>query len=315
MAGSAAGATLVTVGAGTIVARRRVRALRAIPDPTPMSRLVRPDGVERTVVTADGAQLATITCGDGPQTLVLAHGWTADLRTWDLVRGPLADNGWRLVMFDQRGHGESTVGSLGFDLDLLGADLAAVLEQLDLHDVTVLGHSMGGIGAQLLAIAHPEVCATRVRGLVLLSTLANNRSLPGATMVARMLQSAAYERYRTLETSISIALTTRVFGDRVTPSMIQRSREMFLDCPTSTVLGAGSAISDFDLRDRLRSVDLPALVICGDRDRLTPPAASRELAAALPASRLELLEGCGHIVPFERPDDLVSLVCELATAA
>ncbi|MEM8905803.1 MAG: alpha/beta hydrolase [Actinomycetota bacterium] len=298
------------VGGSVFAASRRLRRLRETPDPDPLPPLRRPDGEHRTVVTDDGTELSTWTTGEnGPgPTIVLGHGWTSDLRTWQLVHDPLVVAGYRVVVWDQRGHGRSTVGDAGFGVDLLGSDLAAVLDQLDLHDVIVAGHSMGGIGVQSFALDHPDVVADRVRGLVLVATL--GRSVPGVPFSAfkALVGSERYQRLRAEPSSLAMLAHLRAFGPGIRPSVVERNREVFLDCPTSTVIGALEPLVDFDLTDRLPTVTVPALVVTGDADHVTPTSRSSELDDLLPDSRLHRFAGVGHMIPLERPIELAGLI-------
>lgn len=307
---AAALAASALAGGAVFSASRQLRRLRATPDPDPMGPFRRPDGLRRTVVTDDGTELATITSGDdgdGP-TIVLGHGWTSDLRTWQLVHDPLIVAGYRVVTWDQRGHGESTVGSSGFGLEQLGSDLAAVLTQLDLRDAIVAGHSMGGIGVQALALGHREVVAERVRGLVLVATL--GRSVRGVPVgaISRVLGSDLYERRREQPSPIATLAHLRAFGPGVRPSIVERNTEVFLDCPTSTVIGALEPLTDFDLTDQLHTITTPALVVTGEVDRVTPTGRSRELHQLLPDARIHSFAGVGHMIPLERPTELVGLI-------
>ncbi len=297
-------------GAATFSANRQLRRLRDTPDPDPMPSFRRPDGTLRTIVADDGAELATITAGDDGDapTIVLGHGWTSDLRTWQLVHDPLVVAGYRVVTWDQRGHGESTVGSSGFGVEQLGSDLAAILTQLDLRDAIVVGHSMGGIGVQSMALGHPEVVADRVRGLVLVATLGRSvRTIPFGAF-SRLLGSDLYERRREQRSAIATLAHLRAFGPGVRPSIVERNREVFLDCPTSTVIDALEPLVDFDLTDRLHTIATPTLVVTGDVDRVTPTSRSRELHQLLPDARIHSFGGVGHMIPLERPTELVGLI-------
>lgn len=313
-AAAAAFLTSALVGSAVLSASRRLRRLRDTPDPDPLPQLRRPDGIRRTVVTDDGAELATITtsASDDPgPTIVLGHGWTSDLRTWQLVHDPLVVAGYRVVTWDQRGHGESTVGTSGFVVEQLGSDLATVLIDLDLRDAIVVGHSMGGIGVQSLALSHPDVVAERVRALVLVSTV--GRSVPGTPLraIRRLLDSDLYERQRERRSALATLVQLRAFGPSVRPSIVERNREVFLDCPTSTVIGALEPLVDFDLTDRLNTITTPTLVVTSDVDRVTPTSRSRELHQLLPDARIHSFAGVGHMLPLERPTELAGMIDRL----
>ena len=122
-----------------------------------------------TVPTPDGGQLHVEELGAGPPVLLL-HGHGAALSTFARLGRELAARGNHVVALDLRGFGRSTpVPDHPFDFDDLVDDVVVVLAALDLRDVVVVGHSMGGTIALGLAVHHPDVVAERVRGLVLLN--------------------------------------------------------------------------------------------------------------------------------------------------
>ena len=94
------------------------------------------------ITARDGTRLACFDQGVG-KPVVLIHGWTLASEIWTLQTDWLASRGIRVVAYDRRGHGTSAKPADGYDYDTLAADLAAVLDRLDLRDVTLVGHSMG----------------------------------------------------------------------------------------------------------------------------------------------------------------------------
>ena len=103
--------------------------------------------------------------------MVLAHGFGFTLLGWNLVWDELLNRGYRVIAFDQRGHGGSTLGSDGVDSATMAADYAAVLEHFDVRDGVLVGHSMGGFIAIRAVLDHPEL-GRRLGGLVLFATWA-----------------------------------------------------------------------------------------------------------------------------------------------
>src|SRR3954469_11186175 len=96
-----------------------------------------------TITTKDGTQIYYKDWGTGP-VVTFSHGWPLNADAWDGQMLFLAQNGYRAVAHDRRGHGRSSQASSGNDMDGYADDLAAVIEALDLHDVTLVGHSTGG---------------------------------------------------------------------------------------------------------------------------------------------------------------------------
>src|SRR5262249_5289344 len=129
---AATGAGLVAVGGGS--ARARV----AKPEDSTSNALRTP-----FIVTRDGASLFYKDWGKG-KPVVFVHGWALNSDMWQYQMIHLTGQGLRCVSYDSRGHGRSSDPGQGYDYDTLADDLAAVIERLDLREVTLVGHSMGG---------------------------------------------------------------------------------------------------------------------------------------------------------------------------
>jgi len=310
-AGVAAG-----VAGGAYGAQRAVlRGLRHRPDPD-AGRLGRmPFDEARRLPTHDGGSIATVSRGDrGAPTIVFAHGVTLTSRVWVKQFESLPKAGIRVVAFDHRGHGDSTSGTTGHSVENLGRDLLTVLEGLDLRDAVVVGHSMGGIALQELAVRHARPIQERVRGMVLLSSLGKT---PLST--ARKLRCAA-ERVSEKFSLGSVmsrpdvgTMFARIgFGRDPLASHVELTREMLASCPADTSREAVASLFGFDLTAELPSITLPTLVVCGSRDVITPAAESRRLAELIPGARLVVFEHAGHMLMLERTEELDALLLDFA---
>lgn len=235
------------------------------PVPLPEGRLVR--------VRGRGEFFVRDTGGDGPAVLLL-HGWAvpSDLN-WAGVYRPLAREGYRVLAMDHRGHGRGLRSPAPFRLVDCAADAAGVLEQLDLGPVLVVGYSMGGPIAQLLARDSREL----VSGIVLCATATNWRD-PRLALLWRSMAAAR--------------LTLGLFPMAFWQAMV------FLggmpEGPTrawvTSELGRGSArdiaeagreLARYDSREWLGSLDVPAAVLVTTRDSAVPPDRQREVARLL----------------------------------
>ena len=139
--------------------------------------MAEPQGEEILIPRSDGTVLRALVAGDGPP-VVFVHGYTATIDEWNFVWDELVAKGFRVIAFDQRGHGGSTLGSEGIGSEPMAADVAAVLRHFGIRDGVLVGHSMGGFVTIRAMIDHPDV-AQRLRGLVLFATWAG-RVLDGA---------------------------------------------------------------------------------------------------------------------------------------
>ena len=170
-AGVAAAASGVAYGAQRVAASR----VRRRPDADAGVDLAPPADEVRVLDSHDGGTISVLcrgsASGPGP-TIVLCHGVTLSVRTWVKQLEHLPQLGFSVLAVDSRGHGDSRTGESGHSVANLALDLRTALEVLDVRNAVLVGHSMGGIAVQALAAYHPEVVEERVRGIVLLSTLA-----------------------------------------------------------------------------------------------------------------------------------------------
>ena len=127
--------------------------------------------------TPDGAELAVWDLeGDGPDApvVVLPHCWGCSHEIWLPVARRLRAQGFRVVLYDQRGHGASTRGTAPLAIETLAHDLTAVLDATDVRDVVLAGHSMGGMTIMSLATYRPDVFKERAKATVLVATAATS---------------------------------------------------------------------------------------------------------------------------------------------
>jgi pimeloyl-ACP methyl ester carboxylesterase len=190
-------------------------------------------------------------------------------------------------------------------------------------DVIVAGHSMGAMSIAAWAGQH-EVAA-RVRGVMLMNTglsgliLATKlvpALLPGAVAepLARWAFMGNAMPIPPVSTAVSRALIRFIaFGPYASDAEVDFYERMLVRCPPAVRAHAGMAMTDMDLVDALTRITVPALVLSGRRDRLTPPVQAERIAAGLPnLVRLVELPGIGHMGPLESPHELVMALLELA---
>lgn len=310
IAGAAAGA----VGLAYATERALVARLRHRDDPDSGDALVPEFEEARILDSHDGGTIYTISRGDGP-VVVFCHGVTLSSRVWAKQFASFPAAGFRAVAFDSRGHGESRVGETGHSLDNLADDLRTVLDELDLRDVVLVGHSMGGMAVQAFAIRHPEVVRERVAGLVLLSTSSHNL-VSDAKRVRGALEAVvnagpdvgSLMRQRNL----GMLLARIGFGADPHPTHVEATRQMLASCDKSTTREAVSALLHLDLTEGLPTIAVRTLVAVGSADALTPPRDSRRIAELVPDAQLVEYPGGGHMLMYERTEAIDALIMEFA---
>jgi pimeloyl-ACP methyl ester carboxylesterase len=312
--GLVAGVAAGTVGLAYATERALVARLRRRDDPDAGVELVPKFDDARMLDSHDGGTIYTISRGAGP-VVVFCHGVTLSSRVWAKQFDAFPAAGFRAVAFDSRGHGESRVGDTGHSLDNLADDLRTVLDELDLRDVVLVGHSMGGMAVQAFAIRHPDVVAERVAGLVLLSTSSHNlvsdaKRVRGA--LERLVNVGPDVGTFMRQRNLGLLLARIGFGDDPHPSHVEATREMLAACDKATTREAMSALLHLDLTEGLPKVHVPTLVIVGTADALTPPRDARRIAELVPEARLVEYPGSGHMLMYERTDELDALIMDFA---
>ena len=316
-------ALLAAAGAagGAIVAKRSLQARVARWDTNPDHCDGDPLGLparttEIDVVAGDGARLRGHRCGDpsGP-TVLLVHGYIESVRFWAPVVRRLVDAGLDVVVVDQRGHGESARGDAPFDCDTLAGDVRAWVEQLDLHDAVLVGHSMGGVSALAFAGTHADVAAERLRAMVLVATFASSEPLGlppvrfDLTRPMRMLERALGAE------TLGLLLLTRAFGTYPTRAALEATRDGVLATDLRTRVDAAHLLRDFDVSSTLPDIQVDTVVVAGTHDRLTPLWGNEAIADRIPGARLEVLPGMGHMLMFEAPDAVTDAIVQATKPA
>jgi pimeloyl-ACP methyl ester carboxylesterase len=313
-AGIAAGAV-----AGGIIGRTVVRRHRQ-PDPEAGEALgqLPPDDLG-TVRSFDGTELAVRAAGDPTApTLVFAHGFSLDLTTWHYQWTGLSDR-FRCVLFDFRSHGRSGPAVRGdLSLSAMAHDLAAVIDAVEGQGrIVVAGHSMGGMSVLQMAESRPDVFAGRLAGVVLTGTASADLLRGAMGSVTELLRPRlgsirqAAERVNRVRRYVvsrpgdlgGLAARLTQFGPDASHHVVDHVVALAARAPSAVWTEGLAGLMDMDLRHTVRHVRVPALVIVGEHDRVTPPAAAVELAGELPDGRLEIVPGAGHVPMMERHEE------------
>lgn len=309
-----AGLTATAV-AGGIAARTIVRRHRR-PDPEAEEplELLPPEDLG-PVRSFDGTELAVRAAGPpGAPTLVFAHGFSLDLTTWHYQWIELSRR-YRCVLFDFRSHGRSARAVDGdLSLQAMAHDLAAVLEVAVPEGRGLLvAHSMGAMAALAFAEARPDLIGPRVAGVVLAGATGRDLFRGAMGSVAGLLRPglgtlreaiARMDRIRRHLVSRpgdigGLATRMTQFGPEASPHLVDHVTRLAARARSEVWTDGLLALVGLDLRHAARHVRVPALVVVGERDRVTPPAQGIELAAALPEGRLAVIPGAGHLAMLE----------------
>ena len=233
----AAGAAAGIAAAAWASQRLAARNIRRAPDADASRVLDTPIYVDCHLDTPDRGTIHVVESGEGPP-IMLSHGVTLSVRTWFHQLELLPKEGYRAIAYDHRGHGESVLGEAGHSLDNLADDVKTVLLGLDLRDAVLVGHSMGGVAVQSFVIRNPELAAERVRGIVLLSTLAKtpfgSRSTQMKSRLERVFKRVPDTGKLWAQPNLGLLAARVGFGKDAHPSHVELVRRMMLACPAET---------------------------------------------------------------------------------
>ncbi|MFE7137323.1 alpha/beta fold hydrolase [Streptomyces sp. NPDC057644] len=295
-----------------------------------MSRLLHRDAVppvpaaELTVRSADGARIHVELHGpEHAPAVVLAHGWTCNIRFWDAqIRDLAADH--RVIAYDQRGHGLTPEpGPGGYSTNALADDLEAVLGATLApgRKAVLAGHSMGGMTVAAAA-ARPGVrehaaavllCSTGVTRLTAEALVLPLRAGALRTRLTTAVLGAKAPLGPVNPVSRKV-LKYATMGRGSAPDRVDACARIVHACPRRARVEWGHVLSELDLAAGVRELRVPTAVIAGTDDRLTPPVHARAIAAALPVGLgLTELTGMGHMTPVEAPEAVSAKIRELVT--
>ena len=292
-------------------------------------------------VSANGIRIEYETFGDRLNpAILLIMGYAAQMIAWpESFCAALADRGFFVIRFDNRDVGRSThfdgqktpsvarslIASLlnikirtPYFLDDMADDVIGLLDALDIRTAHVVGASMGGMIAQIIASGHAE----RVRSLTSMMSTSGHRSLPGPK--AKVLKLVLLQKKKTRDPDAIIDYMTefwQLIGSPGFPTPTEERKRLITswverDCDMdATVRQFAAMAADGDRSARLQSIDRPTLVIPGEDDPLIRVECGRHTAANIAGANLQIIPGMGHDLPEQLVPRLVELVASHCSAA
>ncbi|MFM8361421.1 MAG: alpha/beta fold hydrolase [Haliscomenobacter sp.] len=269
-------------------------------------------GEEKVITTFDGADIHTIAAGSGIP-IVLAHGYASDMHCWNLVAESLVARNYKVIAFDQRGHGRSTIGSDGIGSRQMASDYLAVLSAYEVEGGVLVGHSMGGFVAIRALIEESADMADYLRGCLLLATFAgdvNRRNLQNRVQIA--LIRSGWMDVLIRNHSIALALAKSLLGDEKNPDMMNVFVEVFKQSNLKSLLPILNAFVKENRYSKLSEISVPCTIMVGEKDKTTPPFHTDYLHRGIQRSRLVRVPTKGHMLNWEAPEILVEEIARLA---
>jgi len=250
--------------------------------------------------TARGLRFYYLDVGEGTP-VVLLHPAPLDHQVWLYTLLPLSEH-FRVLAVDQRCFGRSSKPEHPFTIPDYGEDLGAFLDALEISAAHILGISLGGIAAQLLALRQPS----RVQKIVLIATTAHTTTVQ---FVHERLERLRSEDFDSWYRFVAGTLFSRTFqatelGRYLMGDFVRRARQL----NRASMMRFYEALQHFDITDELPRITAPTLVVAGGQDVTFE--FSRRIAEAIPGAAFAPIERSGRNVPLEAPADFNRLVIE-----
>jgi 3-oxoadipate enol-lactonase len=253
-------------------------------------------------VEVENIEMAYRVDGSGEPVLLIG-GFTMVKESWEPQVVELAKQ-FRVISFDNRGVGETTVPAEPFTVAEMAADTVGLMDALGIDSAHIFGVSMGGLIAQVLALDYPD----RVRKVALGCTSHGGRHAVQPHKEVMELLAKASDPTIPVREAIRLRLPT-IFSDRFIRAEPERLEEFVRlteqHWPTPQgAAGQMGALSVFNVKKRLGEIRCPVLAITGSEDRMMPPENSRLLAEGIAGAELYLVEEAGHSFFFEKPAEV-----------
>jgi 3-oxoadipate enol-lactonase len=235
--------------------------------------------------------------------LVLIHGLADDHRAWRRALPDLALR-HRIVLYDLRGHGQTSLGEPDGTLRQLSDDLVALMDAIAVDRADVAGFSLGGTIAMRAGMDHPD----RVRRLALVATSSRVGRSAAAWYRERVEMVERGDRHlrQTLDGD-----TADVYAEapaELEEGLLIRRQSTADPRGFGNACAAMAALNAAPLDPELHAIAAPTLIVAADKDRLCPPRAAEIIASGIGGSRLEIIAGAGHAIPVEKPHELAGLI-------
>lgn len=224
--------------------------------------------------------------------ITFSHSLAANCNLWDLQARSFSQD-YRVLCFDSRGHGRSSVPAGAYTMHELALDTVGLWDALGIAQSSFVGLSLGGMIGQVLATAFPE----RLDKLVLCDTTCRISQESKPTWEERINLAKSEGMQALVQGTINRWLSVKFQTEH--PEETQRIKEMIENTPVPGFVGCCQAISEFDVSGELFQVKAPTLILVGENDAGTPVIAAEEIQSNIPGSELEVLPEAQHLSNIE----------------
>ncbi len=229
--------------------------------------------------------------GDGPVVL-FSNSLASNLTMWDLQIAALTERGYRVLRYDSRGHGQSAVAEGPYSIAMLTSDVVRLMDAFGLHKVHFCGLSLGGMVGQMLGAMHGD----RLISLTLCSTTAY---MALKESWDERIESAQKNGMRAAVEATVDRWLTKASQERL-PDEVEKIGHMIINTAVDGYCASGIATQTMDLRETIRTISVPTLVLVGEHDPSTPVAAAEFIHEGITSSELHIIPDAAHVLDIEQ---------------
>lgn len=283
--------------------------IKSNPNPYPVEDLEKKlEGHTEVIIAKDGARIHAISKGQG-DVVILANGYGIDKNEWNIVANQLLEKGYRVIAFDLRGHGKSTIGKDNITSQAMIDDYQMVLEHFDVKGGILAGHSTGGFLSILFLLNHQETALARLKGTVIIAGLAGdvlkgniqNRLQIPLIRLGWLQKLIAFETF-------GWYFGASLCGKKPFPAAITAFNRIFLQQDHHKLIPILKFLAKESYYNRLGEIQTPCVIICGEDDRTTPRWHSEKMGKDIPNARNVWVKDMGHLLNWEAPQVIVESI-------
>jgi 3-oxoadipate enol-lactonase len=238
--------------------------------------------------------------------LILSNSLATDLHMWDRQAADLKDT-FRVLRYDQRGHGQTDAPEDRYTFDLLIADIIDLMDALAVAKAHWCGISMGGATAMGAVQKHPD----RFDRLIICDTPGQSTPASAQQWEERIASVQKGGMQAQLEPTINRWFPPETV--KANPPHLEQLRKMILETPVNGFIGCAAALADHDFRPGMKDVKNPVLYMCGEKDGHNA-AIMRQMQQEFPAAKYVELPGAGHISNMDQPEMFTKAMRDFLTA-
>lgn len=270
------------------------------------------EGKVEFIEMPDDTRIYTIASGSGKTTILLAHGYGFSHIEWNIIVEGLNRLNYRTIVFDQRGHGKSSIGKDGISSSAMASDYKNLIEYFNLENCILVGHSMGGFLSMKFLLDNPDMQQKNIKSCVLMATFAGdiNKNNFQNRLQIPLIKSGILQKLIKWK-PIGNLFGKSLLGEKPDPEIIRVIPEIFLQQNHSKLVPILKAFADESYYDSLKKITVPCAVVIGDKDSTTPPFHTDSIVKEIPNTTRIDIKGKGHCLNAEAPEEIISAIKQM----